>query len=900
MKIKKTPFFFIITLLYSFFFSITISGVDFKKYQEAFLVNNWDISDGLPQNSVFSIVQTSDGYIWLGTGSGLVRFDGIDFKVFNHRNTKGIKSDWITSIIEDKEEKLWIGTNDRGLSIFDGRKWESITIDNGLSDNHIRVIYEDSSGSIWVGTDYGLNCFSDKKVKTYTTLEGLSDNSVNTIIEDRAKNLWVGTDNGLSLIVNNRCKVIKMDKTVNSIELGPLGNLVVGTNEGLYIVKNKNLQSYREKENIRIHFIGTLKTDRKGSLWIGTDGSGLFRMKDGRINQVKLSKKFSNDYLYAFLEDREDNIWIGTNSNGLIRLKKRNIINVLAESIPGGIVNCVIRDRNDNLLAGTKNGIFKLNGNDGTISKLTAMHSGDIRTIFEDRDGCLWAGTEKSGLYRINNDNVSRYTKKDGLLSDRINLVFQDNKKRTWIGTDKGLNLLKDSDLKEFITIKDFFNQFIRVIYEDTEGVLWIGTKTGLFYLPDGKVKQFGPGNQIFDENIFSIYRDKDNSLWIGTRDGGLYLWRKERLTVFFENIGLTDNHIFSINEDKNNHLWFSSYSGIFKISKRELILFSENRQSSVNSIVFDESDGMASRECVGGRWPSSWKTKEGIILYPTIKGIAVIDPGKISTKNPPPLVIIENVLVDSISYTKAKNPVFSKDKRVFEFYFTGINFSAPGKLKFRYRLEGFEKEWHYVKPGQRRYSLYINLYPGQYRFVLYGAGMDNIWNTKGEYYSFEIDTGVRIGLYLLGAVILMLLTFTGWYYFYIKKRGKEAKEKYKTSGLTPEMAEKTLEKLLEIMEKEKPYLDPDLTLKKLSEKLFVHYNHLSQVINEKLNQTSTDFINKYRIGEAKKRLSDIENKEKTILEIAYDCGFYSKSVFNTAFKKITGKTPSQFRNKSF
>jgi AraC-like DNA-binding protein len=355
-----------------------------------------------------------------------------------------------------------------------------------------------------------------------------------------------------------------------------------------------------------------------------------------------------------------------------------------------------------------------------------------------------------------------------------------------------------------------------------------------------------------------------------------------------------------------------SSYKGVFVIRGINTSLEGPGPGDPdiLTVVSFDEKEGMNSRECVMTGHPSAWKTKKGILYIPTVKGAAVFDLDRyreniIAAAQPPP-VIIENVIADNQSISL--NGMLPAHTSVVEFYFTALSFTAPDKLRILYKLEGFNPQWQEALPRQNRMAVYVNLLPGDYCFNVIACNNDGVWNHEGARFNFRVKAPFYKGPVFYGLIFLMVCLIvggTGWYLYSLAKKKRaeiaekeklEPKEKYKTSALLPETVEQVLPRLTRLMEEEKLFLDPDLTLKKLSERLQVHYNHLSQIINEHLGKSFNDYINAFRIEEAKQRLADPKEARKTVLEIAYDTGFYSKSVFNTAFKKFTGMTPSQFR----
>lgn len=877
-----------------------------------YIMNVYSIADGLPQNSVLCLIQGSDGYLYFGTRSGLVRFDGVTPRVFNRWNTPQLKSDTILSLFEDSDGVLWIGTDGTGFVSKKGEEWRAYTTGEGLSNNRVRVVFKDSRGNLWVGTDYGLNRMRDGQFKVYTTIDGLSSNAINTIIEDRNGELWIGTDSeDINLLKNENFQTIKIRGNVPVMEITALhkdkkGELWVGTEYGLYRFVDGEVTLYRAKNGVFNAPIRTIAEDSSGSLWIGTYGSGLMLLQDNRFNSLNTGNGFLDDFIHAILEDNEGSLWIGTYTSGLVQLQNSQVISISRENgLPENMTHTVYEDRQGFLWIGTQNsGLCKYRDNrvEEIFSTKEGLGNNRVRSLFQDSDGALWIGTTGGGLNRLKEGGFSRFTTGDGLSSANVTAILRDGSGAFWIGTDKGLNLLKDDKITHFDRQSGFpdTHKNINVLLEQGSGTLLIGTKRGLIRFTGGRFQPFLTGKAGIDTEILSLYEDSEKNLWIGTNGSGLICLRNGKETAITMSAGLYNNYIFSILPDGRGNLWMSSYRGVFRSSIKELVQFADSKTGKVTSLFFDESDGMKSSECVLYGQPAACRTGSGLLCFPTVRGISIFNPAAIRVDEKPPQVLIEDVIVDNEVVKKRKNPVFSSKTKMVEFYFTALRFRSPGRVRFKYKLEGFEEEWVETQPRQKRTAYYINLGPGEYCFRVIACSKDGIWSQAGARFNFKIKISFfKHPVFLIFLIAVFPFVAIGISRFLrTRKRTRKMAEKYKTSALDTERAEEILPKLLALMEKEKIYLNADLTLKKLSERLMIHYNHLSQIVNEKLQHSFNDFINKYRIEEACKKLLDPVEGKKTVLEIAYDTGFYSKSVFNTAFKKFTGMTPSQFKKK--
>jgi len=921
-KIHKIFVFICVSLIVS---TVQLPASQVEVGSSRYIVRAWAIEDGLPQNSILSLIQTRDGYIWLGTQSGLVRFDGVTFKIYNQWNTRGLKNDRILALYEDRNGALWVGTKGGGVSRLKDGEWTAFTTGNGLANNTVSAITGEKD-ILWIGTGNGLNRLEKGGIQTYTLGGGFPGQAVTALAVSRDGTLWIGTGSGLNRMKNNKFPVVPPGKNLPGIEITALhedrsGTLWIGAENGLYYLENREIPGAPARYDtgtLEGNSIRAIREDTSGSLWIGTDGEGLHRLKDGVFTSITTSQGLPDDFIYSLEQDHEGNLWLGTFTNGLVRLKHAAVDSITtANGLPENRVQTILRDENGYLWVGTdRKGVSKVNIKNNTAAVMQTFTSADglsgnrIRSLCLDKEKNLWIGTT-TGLNKMKNGKIQVYTTADGLSSNRVTAIFQDMSGTLWVGTVNGLN--------RFAAGKFFImeNIHIRTLGQDRGGSLRVGTVKGLFILKDGKISNFAAGDESldFDYDVLALYEGSNGDLWIGTNGRGLIRFKQGKpglRTIFTTGIGLPGNYIFSIDEDSSGNLWMSSYSGVFRVSKKEL---TRENLTTLTAVSFDEKEGMRSRECVPGGQPAAWKTPGGKLFIPTVKGVAIFEPGAITPNRKPPAVIIEDVLADNRSIIKMKGEnkslSLSPETRVVEFYFTALSFTAPGKVRFRYRLEGYDAQWKDAVPRQKRAAFYLNLPAGDYCFHVTACNNAGVWNRSGARFEFAIQAPFYKRPVFYALVLLCLAIIVGisrWLFVKHKKnieageRDKKdrAVEKYKTSALLPETVDAVLPQLTRLMEEEKVFLEPNLTLKSLSQRLYVHYNHLSQIINEHLGKSFNDYINRYRIEEAKKKLTDPHPKEarKTILDIAYETGFYSKSVFNTAFKKFTGMTPSQFREK--
>lgn len=881
---------------------------------DEYLIRTWTTENGLNQNTITSLVQTRNGYIWIGTPTGLVRFDGVQFRHFSRTNTPSLTNDRITALYEDESENLWIGTDGGGLySLTQSQsaanyKWKLYSTREGLSHNTIRAITSDWQGNVWVGTDYGLNRISMEGIRIYTTEDGLYDNIIMALALDIRGDLWVGTlQGGLARIqgytvFNYGPENGLLNPSVLSLETDPYGGIWAGTMEGLYFLgRDQPVLQYISGTSYTP--ITSILRDSHGDIWIGTMADGLMRRKHTLLSGFSLEKRFPALYIHCLLSDNTGNLWIGTDTDGLIKLKIPVVKNITrSEGLPENTVLTLIEGRTGTLWAGTRNsGLCRIKDArvDEILNQDRGLTSNTIRCLYEDSQGVIWIGTRGGGINILEAGRIKPLAAENILKSGTINAIIQDTNDGMWIGTDVGLKIISGSsaDNMEAKVIPALEGQAVKALIHGKDDIIYIGTSTDLFSWEDGRLQDIEIGFDPAGTEITALYADSSGILWIGTAGSGLRCWSDGKITTFTTKNGLIDDFIYGVAEDSRGSLWMSTNRGIIQIKRDDIFNFIQGKIDYLYPSFYDENEGMASRQGSSGGHPALIASSSGLIYCATSKGIAVVDPERIPDGEEPPEVLMEDIRADDRSvFGSETNITLSRRPSLLEFEFAAIDISAPDKIRFEYQLQGMDTQVGRLGAGEDRMISYINPEAGLYRFKVRAINNDGIPSED-----FTIEIKIKSPFYsttpfYIGLILLAFLLAAARIAFRHKKKVRKLADKYKTSGIDPDRIDEIVPKLIQLMEEEKLYLDAGLTLKDLAQRLRIHYNHLSRIINERFGLSYNDFINKYRIVEAQRMLADPKNKDMNILDIIYETGFYSKSVFNTAFKKFTGKTPSEYR----
>lgn len=790
-----------------------LRALDPEKAITQYSIHIWNMEGGLPGNAIYAIQQTGDGYLWLATPDGLVRFDGLNFELYNKQKIPELKGNHIRALYVDREDTLWIGTTSSGLTRYGKGEFKTYPTTTHHSLYKIRAIDEDRSGNLWIGSyTHGLTCLAGDEFTTYAVADGLPDNQVRFISKDGAGDLWVVTGAGVVKIVKPG-----IFQTVTSPDNLPrlhtscfyetgTKNFWVGTGDsGLYRLQNGIVKAYGVESGGIHPTINTLFRDKKRNLWIGTDGGGLTRVSNGKLSTLAGENWLSFGFISSLYEDKEGSLWMGTLDGGLHQLRDGKFTTYTTlEGLAHNDIQCIHASRTGDLWIGSKGGLNRMQKGKLTTELTTreGLLNNSVLSIHEDPEGFLWIGTWE-GLNRFKPEepaSLINFTTRDGLSDIRIRGILVDSRGQTWIGTQNGLNKYDpgNSGKRRFTTFtkKDgLTSNRISFLFEDSQGGLWIGTNTGLNRFNDGSITVYTP--ETWTENNFfrCAYEDNRGVLWFGA-DSGLMRLEKEDITLYTTENGLIDNYVNSILEDAEGYLWLGGRNGISRIPKDELEGLSKGETHRRHSSSYNEEDGMKSRWCNG----PGCKTRDGRFWFPTVEGIAMIDPNHIKTSTLEPSIIIEKMVADGETihiHNKVK-----KDEHIrlapgnerLQFYYTAVSFINSQKMKFKSRLVGYDSDW--IDMGSARTATYTRLSPGNYIFEVIGSNPDGIWNDEGTAFSFYLAPRfTQTPWFYFSAALFILVSAFLLYRFRVRQlRAREKELSSLVESRTRDLIERNIE----------------------------------------------------------------------------------------------------------
>ncbi|MCX6122605.1 MAG: ATP-binding protein [Ignavibacteriales bacterium] len=770
------------------FCQTSVRGLDPSIDISQYVLDVWTIENGLPHNTVDAIYQTREGYIWVGTFGGLALFDGVHFTVYDKGNTDGIKHNHISTFCEDVDGNLWIGTNGGGLNRYCNGVFESFTTANGLSSDFIRSLAVDKEKRLWVGTegggvtiiDFRSEQTRDWKYTHYTMKTGLSDDIIRTFCLGSDGSMWIGTGGG------GLCRWNKghfttytkhdglADNTIFSLYQDTSGSLWIGTGNGLSRFRDNKFTNFTTRDGLSSNVIRSLVADAQHTLWIGTDGGGINRFRPEsqaiQFSIYSVQQGLSNNFIRTMHYDREGSIWVGTRG-GINRLSQGKFTNInTTNGLSDNFARSVLEDRDGNIWIGTNGGGLNMMRN-GIIRQYTVkdgLSNNYIRSLFQDSQGIIWIGTDGGGLNRLDaqapsGKQFTLYSSKQELDENFVRAICGDEK-GLWIGTyGGGLVRFEDGKYTKFTTGNGLSNNFVFSLLKDNTGGLWIGTNGGgVNFYHDGSFKAYTTKDGLSSDFIFCIYEDSDGVLWIGTNGGGLnrYSVKDGKITQILKRHGLYDDVILEIVEDNLGNFWIGTDRGIFRVRKNDLNSFADGKVNKITCESYGRRDGMRSAECSGASQPAAWKLHDGRLFFPTLGGVVIINPADIRMNRLPPSLVIEQFIADEENIPIKEKMEISPGRQKFEIHYAGLSYVAPEKVQFRYRLEGFDKDW--VSAGNRRSAYYTNIPPGKYVFRVIACNNDGIWNTAGASLQLRLKPFFyqTVSFYLVILLVIVVSVF--------------------------------------------------------------------------------------------------------------------------------------------
>jgi signal transduction histidine kinase/ligand-binding sensor domain-containing protein len=693
-------------------------GLDPAKTLSQYTHRVWGQEEGLFQPTVYSILQTRDGFLWLGTQDSLIRFDGVHFREFEANGAAVLHGALIRSLLEDSNGNLWAGTIGSGIfRISPTADVVQYTTRDGLPSDNVFCLDKGRDGSLWACTEGGLVRFRDAAHPAFSIIGNLPSNGARETCEAADGTRWVaGLQFGLVPLARPPIPELRGITSVTALQCAAGGAVWAGTGTGLIRFTRQGIKTFTTRDGLPDNAIDSLAESSDGSIWIGADG-GISRWRNDEMNVYRTRDGLSHSVVLSLYFDREGTLW-----------------------------------------AGTKDGLDQF-----TNPKLTpyttaeGLSSNEAGPVVEGAPGRLWIGTLDAGLNLFDGRRFQRITVADGLASNRILSLAAESSGDLWAGTSAGLNRLQNGR----VTGTYAQGEEIRALFLDSAGILWVGTGHGLLRLQGNVLQRAskddkavfalsrGDSSRIFvstEDNPLDygpirpvdcyLFNRASNSVWMGMLGSGLLRLHDGKVAKIHVKDGLWDNRIYAILPDRHGNFWFASSKGIFRIAAQQLEDFADGKIHTVTSIPF--TTGQLRFECRAGVQPAACRTRDGRLWFATTSGVVVVDPEHLADNPLPPPVAVTSIFVDGARRKPNPGLQLKAFEKNVEIRYAGLSFVSPEKISFRYILEGYDKNW--TEAGTRREAFFTNLPPRTFHFRVVARNADGVWSRQPAVMEFSVQ----------------------------------------------------------------------------------------------------------------------------------------------------------------
>ncbi len=756
--------------------ALNVQALDPAEKPANYIVAHWGTDEGLPHNQVRCLFQTSDGYLWIGTQQGLVRFDGLTFTVFNQHNTSALPDNLITCFAETSDGSLWIGTSG-GLARYQNGRFAEYGLADGLKAETINALCVAPDGSLWIGGRGGITRWKNEKFINDIDTSAYDVLGLRYIGVDRNKAVWVAVGFDALCYKDGKFTHFGRDEGLRPQSMRMLfedadGTIVAGTSGGLLRLKDGHFNPSELSASLSNQRVAAALVDSDGNKWIGSPG-GLDRCSGGKVAPYLNRDGSGLAPVEVLFEDREHCVWVGT-SVGLYRLTDRRAsLLPLEGDATDKLVNALMQSRDGAVWVGkwTKGVDRILNGVTTHYNPGAPLAADPVTVLFESADGAIWFGNRGSSVERLQGTNITRMIYQSGVATSRpVTTIYEDTDGEMLIGISRrGLLQITNDVIVPVPEAEALTNETVWTIHRTHDGRLLMGTDHGLYERgADRSWKLVALGGRKRPVGARALLEEPDGAIWIATEGDGLVRWKDGKESVYASREGMVDDILFTVLDDNHDSIWVNSARGISRILKSEFEKFDRHETVSLNCLTFGRADGLLSASTTGNGTPSALCLTNGTVLAATDRGVVVIDQDRVQINKQPPSVVIESVVVDDKSLAHVRDVTVPAGAYRLEIRYSALSMIAPDRLRFRYQLEGEDPGW--VEAGHQRQVTYTHLSPGLYRFHVVACNSDGVWNEAGASLPIEIQphfyqTKLFIGLVATAAAL------TAFSIFWIRRR---------------------------------------------------------------------------------------------------------------------------------
>ncbi|HTA64914.1 MAG TPA: two-component regulator propeller domain-containing protein [Xanthomonadaceae bacterium] len=746
-------------------------ALDPAKPFDQYVANRWSIQDGLPQISVLSITQDRDGYIWVGTQNGLARFDGVRFTSYTRDNEPKLQGIWIRALMLDRSDRLWIGSY-KGLSMYSEGRFTAIPPADKSAHPTLDVyaIAQDEDGTILAATTDGV--MHVEKGKLVATAGSPVKPALSLLL--RHDGLWVGSSGTVYRVESHRTVSLPLPANAAGAAVNHLveaqGKIWAGTSQGLYFLDGDTWTAFADPV-LSTSPVGALFEDHDQNLWVGANPS-LARIRDGRLIESYVgSPPMTYKNVTSAFEDREGNLWFGSQVEGLTRLwngwTRRYSVD---DGLNDPVVWSLSKDPDGTIWVGTSDGVSTLEfGHFHLIAPGSALPHPHAYNLLAERDQ-LWIGTRRGLVIRHQDGSIESPALFAPMSDAQINGIVREPDGALWFPTSDGLFRLEhegqaDAHLRHYGRAEGLPDPRVRAILYLHDGRMLVGTETGLYELRDERLTPVGRNTGLPDDiDVTAIHELPSGAIAVGTDSEQLYVSDGSRWNRFGPNQGMPANGTFFMTEDDRGFLWLTGFRGIIRVPLEDFARYSRGEIDKVRGemILNERGDRNAGQQgfCCNGAGMSKGYIDGHVLWLPSRDGVVALDTHGI-VKNPVvPNVVIEGVSSPDGSYTASTMPaMLDANQRDLSFEFTAPSFQDPHSIQIRYRLLGYDKDWHELDDPGRRRANYTNLPPGDYTFEAMAANNAGLWNPVPARLSFGIRPRFHETRLFDGLIALLIAT---------------------------------------------------------------------------------------------------------------------------------------------
>lgn len=656
-------------IAYIFLLLVLRAGAASPAAASEVVVRVWQSQDGLPSNVVRSVVQASDGYLWVATAEGVARFDGFEFQVIEPEGEMRRLRLVFSKLFATSGGQIWAATYQGELfQVAEGRLQRILKNSKRSNPPLVTQLIEDAAGEIYFkrGQEYG-RISENPMVKLINPSEKL----LAEFEADLKKQAAGGR------IVDPESRPVLRDRAARVWRAGPEGGLTIEA-------QGEPPVSVELPQRGQAFAVNELLEDNEGNVWVATPVNGLVRVHHARIDVLDTNAGQNELAVWALLEDRQGIWWIANRRGGLTRWTSEG------------------------------------------SSEIQLSSSRSVAAIFEDRDSQLWVASGGGSVFRLIDGELKPQFSKTQVPS-KVRAITQDSSGTLWFGGSQGLSSYSGGNVRRFRREDGIPDQDLTVLQPFPGGEVIAGTSSGRVLLGGaGGFTTIGEPAVLKHQWISGILPVTLREAWVSTLGSGLYLWDGKNWTCFDAESGLPDSRLTTVLDDGKGGIWLGSLGGIIHAERRELLAHARNPSSAIRWLRLDHTDGLPSRECIGGYQPAGWRARDGMLWFPTGGGIARVRPGQVKINRIPPVVYLQSARANGVLHDVGQGPVTTDPGRArLEFRFVGLSYSAPEKITYRARLAGLDESWREL--GNQRVAAYEAVPPGKYTFEVMAANGDGV-----------------------------------------------------------------------------------------------------------------------------------------------------------------------------